>query len=226
VQFERSYDDIHGNADNIYRVIMQFIGDNEFQEAPQPIYLSGAAPIFKRECPEVIDYARLYRNRTDRFIISYNPNDASSPLDYLENDIYYVDASFMKMFSFPMIIGDLSTLSVPNTVLLSESMTKKLFGPDWHLAKPIGKIISINGKDNFMVRGVFEDIPENSHIKFEALLSLTTLADAVPYVRSRYTVFLFICKLMERLILKNYENQQRSNPRNHGRPRYYYESSV
>ena len=129
VQFEKSYDDIHGNANNIYRVIMQFIGDKGFQEAPQPIYLSAAGPIFKRECQEVVDYARLNRNRTDRFIISYHPNDASSPLDYLENEIYYVDASFMKMFSFPMVIGDKSSLSEPNTVLLSESMTKKII---WH----------------------------------------------------------------------------------------------
>jgi putative ABC transport system permease protein len=45
----------------------------------------------------------------------------------------------------------------------------------------IGKVISINGKDNFMVQGVFKNIPENSHIKFEALMSLTTLADVLPY---------------------------------------------
>ncbi|MEM6842593.1 MAG: ABC transporter permease [Bacteroidota bacterium] len=180
VQFEKSYDSFHENANHIYRVIMQ-INRPGNQEPPQQWALSSFAPIIKKECPEVADYARIYKHKTNDFTISYSAEDGTSPQDFLEESVFYADASFMRMFSFPLILGDSASLGEPNSILLSERLVQKLFGNDWNSAKPIGKILTINGESNFMIRGVFADIPENSHIKFEALLSLTTLANELQY---------------------------------------------
>jgi putative ABC transport system permease protein len=40
-----------------------------------------------------------------------------------------------------------------------------------------------------MVTGVFKDVPENSHIKFEVLLSLPTLAEEMNYDEELYAPF-------------------------------------
>ncbi len=181
VQFERSYDNFHENADNIYRVIVQ-VTQNEVQASPEHVMISEFPPAIKRACPEVLDYARLYQDNTDNFIISFNAEDGTPPLDFLEKKVFYGDASFMEMFSFPMIVGDaVKALQQPNSLLLSESMAKKFFGANWQETDPIGKMLTINGERAFMVQGIFEDVPANSHIKFEVLLSLPTLAVELNY---------------------------------------------
>ncbi len=180
VQFERSYDNFHTNVDNIYRVTLQAT-INGNQRSPVPVAPSDFGPAAKRECPEVLAYARLFQNKIDDFIISYQGEDGTSPIEFLEQEVYYTEASLLAMFSFPMLAGDAKTLQEPNALLISESMAQKFFGSDWQATNPIGKLLTINGKDNFMLQGVFKDIPDNSHIKFEVLLSLTTLAEAIKY---------------------------------------------
>ncbi|WPP51964.1 ABC transporter permease [Catalinimonas niigatensis] len=181
VQFERSYDSFHENGDNIYRYIIQFTM-NGVQEAPQHMAYSSFVPIIKRECSEVIEYARLFQNGINDFIISHDPADGTQPLEFLEKRVYYADATFMEIFSFPMILGDkVKGLAEPNSAVLSERMAEKLLGADWQKSDPIGKTIVLNGKEDFMIQGVFENVPENSHIKFEVLLSLSSLMNELNY---------------------------------------------
>ncbi len=188
VQFEKSYDRFHENADNIYRVIQQFT-INGNQLPPNHISSSNFGPAVKRECPEVLAYARLWKNKIENFIISYQAEEGTPPIEFLEQKVYYTEASFMEMFSFPMIVGDSKIFQEPKTLLLSENMAKKIFGTDWQKADPMGKVLTINGEEAFMISGVFKDIPENSHIKFEVLLSLPTLAKEMHYDTDLYAPF-------------------------------------
>eukprot|EP00825_Cyclidium_porcatum_P022994 TRINITY_DN25287_c0_g1_i1.p1 TRINITY_DN25287_c0_g1~~TRINITY_DN25287_c0_g1_i1.p1 ORF type:complete len:116 (-),score=22.37 TRINITY_DN25287_c0_g1_i1:38-385(-) len=64
-------------------------------------------------------------------------------------------------------------LKEKNTVALSQTMSRKLFGNE----NPVGKIISYNGDINLKVDGVFEDVPHNSHMQFDVLISFETLTD-------------------------------------------------
>ncbi|MEO0331679.1 MAG: ABC transporter permease, partial [Bacteroidota bacterium] len=127
VQFERSYDSFHENANNIYRVITQINRPGD-PEPPQQWALSSFAPIIKSECPEVQNYARLYGTGASNSIISYQANDGGTPREFLEKKVYYTDASFLQIFSFPMVEGDPTSLAEPNTLLLSERMAQKIFG--------------------------------------------------------------------------------------------------
>ena len=80
----------------------------------------------------------------------------------------YVQKDFLRMFSFKLAKGDAGTaLARPDAVVISKSLADKYFkGED-----PIGKMIKIDNKENVIVTGVLDEIPELSSLKFDFLLS-------------------------------------------------------
>jgi putative ABC transport system permease protein len=173
VLFERSYDRFHKNGDQIYRLIQQLTFNN-IELAPESLTMTALGPALKRQLPEVIEYARLYQDNKENFIVSYHPEDGSTPIELMERRVFYADASFMRMFSFPMLMGEPETLTEPNNLLISENLAKKIFGPDWRSSETLGKTITLNGEEDFIVSGIFQNVPGNSHIKFDVLASIRT----------------------------------------------------
>ncbi len=85
---------------------------------------------------------------------------------------FFADSTMTDIFDLHTVAGDPTrALSEPYTVVLIKSTAKKLFGP----RDPIGQQLIFNSKDKMWVRGVIEDIPENSHLKFDYLASMATL---------------------------------------------------
>ncbi len=80
----------------------------------------------------------------------------------------YVQKDFLKMFSFKLAKGDAATaIARPDAVVISKKLADKYFkGED-----PVGKIIKIDSKENVIVTGVLEEIPELSSLKFDFLMS-------------------------------------------------------
>src|SRR5690606_17967584 len=75
-------------------------------------------------------------------------------------------------FSIPLIKGDPETvLERPQTLVLSRSAARRYFGDE----EPVGKTLRMNGQVDFEVTGVFEDVPENSHMKPDVLYSFETI---------------------------------------------------
>ena len=90
---------------------------------------------------------------------------------FKEDHIYDASEDFFKIFSFKLIRGvDSLVLKEPFKIVLSGTLAKKYFGDQ----DPVGRILKINGKKDYEVTGVFEDVPENSHMKFDALISFST----------------------------------------------------
>jgi putative ABC transport system permease protein len=84
-----------------------------------------------------------------------------------------VDTAFLQMFDFPLLKGDRKTaLLKPNSVVLTASTARKLFGSE----DPMGKTITHFANDTvlFRVTGVAADAPENSQLQFDALGSFNT----------------------------------------------------
>ncbi len=76
------------------------------------------------------------------------------------------------MFSFPLVVGiDSLVLREPFKMVVSETFAKKYFGD----VDPIGKTLRNNGKDDYEITGVFKDVPENTHLQIDALLSFNSL---------------------------------------------------
>lgn len=90
---------------------------------------------------------------------------------FRENDVFAVDNAFLDMFTFPLLKGDSSTALIePFSLVITESMAKRIFG----IKEPIGQVIRADNQFDLTITGVIEDVPDNSHLRFNALLSVST----------------------------------------------------
>nr|WP_320023744.1 ABC transporter permease [uncultured Draconibacterium sp.] len=161
VLYENSYDKFIPDSENIYRVELDMFRNGKLlSEKASSTYNIGS--LLKDEIPQVKGYARagfekclIYRED-----VSFN-----------SQDLFWVDSTFLNTVNVKMLQGDASTaLAAPYTAVLSEDMAHKLFGKQ----DPVGQMIYVNENLKFIVNGVFESLPHNSHFNFNLLLSLST----------------------------------------------------
>ncbi|MCG8307084.1 MAG: ABC transporter permease [Cytophagales bacterium] len=172
VYFENTYDTFHENVESIYRVPISYSGGFTsigISAANHP----ALGPAMKRDFPEVMDFARVVPAAlfSKSLALSYT-NDSGEKISHNEEHIYLADSSFFSIFSFPLVAGaPSSALHQPQSIVISESLAKKYFRD----VDPIGKNLVLGKQFSLLVTGVFQDIPENSHIKFDCLISFSTL---------------------------------------------------
>ncbi len=163
IQFERSYETFNKNADNIYRITLDLYNGNEYVVTDCETY-APVGPLLKEKMPEVIDYVRMFHNDGLQDIEADNRK-------FLEEGIYFADASAFNFFSIDVLHGDkLTALSAPYKAVISESMAKKYFGQ----TDAVGESFKIEGV-LYEVTGIMKDLPHNTHLKFNTLLSHITL---------------------------------------------------
>ena len=163
IHYEFSFDNYHKNSDSIYRVLTNISG--KYRGKSQFNVTAGIlAPTMKENFPEVIYAARIERMRRGEIIRVGNKS-------LKESRFFYTDPDFLKMFSFPLVEGDPEiALVAPNTILLSQESALKYFGPK----SPMGKTLCLNNKQDYLVTGVFKDVLDNSHFKFDFLASFSS----------------------------------------------------
>ncbi|WPP49844.1 ABC transporter permease [Catalinimonas niigatensis] len=166
VQWELSYDDFHANKENLYRV-----KQNRYNKGVLTTEWAagcGAAGYeLKEGFEEVEEYATL---RPTGGVVIYK-EATGGPVRHKEEKMYFATASFLPMFSFDLLQGDEATaLEKPYTAVISQAAAQRYFGEE----DPIGKRISVNDQNEYEITGVFQDIPENSHLKFDFLFSYST----------------------------------------------------
>jgi putative ABC transport system permease protein len=170
VAFEWSTNRFHRNGDHLYRVVVEDKDWKGFVTAP------AIAAALKANLPGVEAYTRVAPG-IGNGVVTYFGNGAvgGKPVKSLrETEVLYVDGNFLDVFSFPLVRGRPS-LHEPQTLALSESGARKYFGSD----NPLGKVLVLNnqfGNTPYTVRAVFKDVPANSDLQFDILLSLSTLA--------------------------------------------------
>ncbi len=171
VNFESGYDRFNKNAANIYRVPISYSGS--FSNIPMTAANHPAlGPSMKNDFPEVLDYTRLVNISLfmNASTISYKAGGAA-PIIFNEDNIFLADASFFNIFSYPLVSGNTATcLAEPKRVAISESSAKKYFGKN----NPLGQTLMLNEEMPLKVSAVFSDVPGNSHIKFDMLISFST----------------------------------------------------
>lgn len=159
---ELSYDKHHLKADRIYRISSDFKEpDNKFRWA---VTQNPLGPKLKEEFAEVEQYVRFVGRGETRF--------EYENINYFEDKVFFVDSTLFDIFTYNFIIGDPKTaLDAPNSIVLNESIAKKIFkGED-----PMGKLIKTDRDNPLQVTGVIQDMPDNSHIISDVLISLSTL---------------------------------------------------
>jgi putative ABC transport system permease protein len=154
VNDELSYDKFNINFDNIHRVVenQYYAGGEVFPVAVTPTPLSAN---LVNNYPEILKSTRT---------AGWGNNITHNGEIYEEGGFWYADSSFFEIFTFPFLKGDPQTaLNNPHTVVLTQSMAEKYFGEE----NPIGKTLEGINKIEFVVTGVIEDVPENSHMYFD-----------------------------------------------------------
>lgn len=93
----------------------------------------------------------------------------------------HVADDFLHIFQYPLIQGDINTVfQDPNSIILTQSAAKALFGSD----DPIGKVVRVDNTDNLTVTGILKDLPENSTFRFKYLMTMRRMEQAYEYVRN------------------------------------------
>ena len=151
---ELSYDHFNKNQENIFRVITGNIGEPDaWAGTPAPL-----GPTLVNSIPEIKEFVRM--KLRESFVRVNNKS-------FHEKKILCADPSLFKVFSFPIIEGNINNiLSDPNSVAISESAAKKYFGDN----NPLGRTMILDDKNQYHVTGVFADVPKNSHLQFNMVL--------------------------------------------------------
>jgi len=167
VKYERSFDAFHAGAQDTYRI--QYNGwQNGKLNFESAVAVPAAPAALKANFPEVLEYTRLLPLAG---ILEYE-RPGAEPLTFREEKAMFADTSFFKIFDFTITAGDETTcLSGLNKIVLSETTARKYFGDE----DPVGKHLKFDNSFDFEVTAVFRDIPENSHVKFDFLVSYETL---------------------------------------------------
>jgi putative ABC transport system permease protein len=167
VAFEYSFDRFHENRENIYRLLQTYAQKGQKMEQGHGYTAQSLTPALKEGVPEIVGISRLHSDDAVLF-------DAKHPENVFEDDqLMYVDKDFLKMFTFPLMSGDVNKALQSGTILISESAAKKYFNNE----NPVGEVLDITGniKKSFTITGVFKDVPSNSHLKFDILLPMEDL---------------------------------------------------
>lgn len=172
VHFERSYENMHDKADHIYRLALELYNGNELLEVDTETYQT-LGPEFKAIMPEVLDYVRFYHIGTSEITA------VSTDTKGHESRIYFADPSAFDIFSYQLLDkGNLDKFGQPFTAVISKKTALKFFGK----IEVVGEILKLDIHENPMeIVAVVEDLPQNTHLKFEMLISHATLSVAEPW---------------------------------------------
>lgn len=163
ISHELNYDGMHEKADRIVKANMEYRFSGE--TAMANVCGNKVATAFTRDFPEIESGLR---------IIQYSQVVKVDGQLYEEKKLFYVDSTFFSILSYPLISGDKNhLLDEPYQVVLTETIARKYFGSE----NPLGKILKVGTSPNdYIVTGVMEDPPSNTHIKPEILLSFYSLS--------------------------------------------------
>ena len=170
VEEESSYDQWHSQADRIYRILdvrkANGVGE-ESTSAPTPL----AYNLINDFPDEVAEVVRFFNFQAPTLALSYQSSNGSIQ-QFNEPHVYFVDASFFRVFDFQLLAGyESEALEGPNKIILSQAMARKYFGE----TDPMGKILRFEGSHDLMVSGVFQNRAPNTHFNFDFLVSFETL---------------------------------------------------
>jgi len=163
IKDELNYDRYHDKADRIYR-ITSYIKEPDKDEMKLAITQYVLAPTLKKDYPEVEDAVRMVRGGKTMY--------KNGGLRVYQDRIYFTDSNFFHVFTYPLIDGNPNTaLIAPNSMIVTESVAKKIFGTTTGV---VGRSLQNDKGDAFKITGVIKDVPDNSHLVFEVLISTST----------------------------------------------------
>ncbi len=181
VRDETSFDKHNVKYDRIHRIGLRgYVNNSTFNGVVTP---SPMAKALVAEFPEVEAATRL---------INFGfPVFRYGDKVFSEERIFWVDAAFFNVFTVPFVSGDPKTaLEKPLTIVLTRTMARKYFGDE----DPMGKTLNADRRRDYVVTGVVEDPPRNSHFHYDFLAALETYDDSrsTVWVSNNYLTYVLL----------------------------------
>lgn len=190
IRHELSYDRDYPDADRIYRVVGEMTDFGKSQKG-----LSWPAPFakaMKDEFPEVELSARIMPSNLFTGAGANQLRRADKLENTYEDGFTYADPQVLELFGIPLVYGDRAhALDGPNTIVISKRKADKYF-PN---VDPVGKVLILNDdlKKPYRIGGVMKDMPANSHLQYDFLLSLKGVeywpGEQTTWTASNYDVY-------------------------------------
>jgi len=177
VQDEFSFDRFIPDYKNTHRVVLDIEtpegGEINLARTPPPW-----GPSLVEEFPEVESYVRF---KTP--LVSWLVSNEAENIRFNEKGFYFADHTVFDFFDFQLLKGDPQTaLLEPRTVVLTETAADRYFGN----RDPMGQTLRLDNTHDFLVTGVMQDVPRNSHFSFDMLASISTLGAVAIYGGTDY----------------------------------------
>ena len=158
VSYHNSFNRFHADSEQIYRLLS--VDTSQPNANLAGMVTNALVPAIRNEVPEVEQATRF------RFSLSVTVR-VDEQVHYLDEALL-TDPEFFQVFNFPLVTGKSSeALSEPNTVVLSQSFARQLFGEQ----EAVGKVINVFNSRDMQVVGVLADMPANSHIQADLIMS-------------------------------------------------------
>lgn len=169
VQDELTYDQNHTQSDNIYRVSCEYFLPNDGGSEKWAPISPYVAQYFVNDYPEILESVRFQRSTN---VMVKKPENT----ERFYETVIYADSNIFNVFNYELLEGDpLSALKQPNTIVVSETVARKYFGT----TQVIGKTLEFPDNNyQLQITGVLDKIPDNTHLKFDVLVSFETLRAA------------------------------------------------
>jgi len=168
LRIELTYDRSHENSQRIFRIVNQIEINGKQNTLAHTSPALG--PMLKDEIPDVQDYVRFLGGGNSRNFLTHGEDG------YYWRDTYVADTNVFKVFTHKILWGDPNTaLDSPTSIAISHSVARHYFGE----RNPIGETLASDG-NNAQVTLVFEDLPENTHLRYDALFSANLQMMNVP----------------------------------------------
>ncbi|WP_235921210.1 ABC transporter permease [Foetidibacter luteolus] len=164
IKDELSYDRYNKKADRIYR-ITSYIKEPDKDTLKWAITQFPLGPALQKDYPEVEEAVRFVGNGRNMYKVG--------DLKLYEDKVYFTDSGLFRIFTHEFIEGNPKTALVePNSMVLTQSVAEKFFGKG---KAYVGKSLTNDNGDVYKVTAVIKDVPKNSHIIFNVLISVTSL---------------------------------------------------
>jgi putative ABC transport system permease protein len=168
VEDDLSYDNFHEDSNRIYKMVLE-------RKYPDHVTNYAIIPhtfteVMEADFPEIETTTRLFGGGGNSIMVRY-VNENNEEKAFEESKFLAADSTFFNMFSFELLKGDINTvLSGNQSMVITEAMATKYFGDE----DPLNKTLKTDFGD-FIVMGICQNVPENSHFEFDFLATLASL---------------------------------------------------
>lgn len=170
ISFQLSFDNFHINKDRLYRVGMKRYSNGELVETSAQTF-PGVRALLKHNFSDVQDATGFYKVRANTgFLFQHNETLYNESGGWIQ-----ADSAFLNVFPSLILQGDANTaLKEPNSLIISESMARKLFGDRNPIGQTINRVDDHSDGTDFVVRGVVKAVPINSHFHFSVIQQIVS----------------------------------------------------